>query len=169
MSGNSMRSPWKSAASTSIAGGYCCQSGVCHWLLYLITLSMLLVSAPRIIASTQIQEPEVTIRFLITYVKDSDVVFERNFRSYNAIEAAEHIENKYQHFKDEIDTPEKFIELCATRSLMTGKLYLVVTQQGEQIPAGEWLNSVLATYRLRGEQALGQTGNLSVKHPGEKQ
>jgi len=129
-----------------------------HWLLYLIMLSMLLVSASRIMAGNQMQEPEVTIRFLIAYVKDSDVVFERNFRSYNAVEAAEHIENKYQHFRDEIGTPEKFIELCATRSLMTGKLYLVVTEQGEQIPAGEWLNSVLKAYRLRGEQALIQTG-----------
>ena len=158
MFGSRMRSSGKLPASTSKTGGYCCQPGVRHWLLYLIMLSMLLVSASRIMAGNQIQEPEVTIRFLIAYVKDSDVVFERNFRSYNAVEAAEHIENKYQHFRDEIDTPEKFIELCATRSLMTGKLYLVVTDQGEQIPAGEWLNSVLKAYRLRGEQALIRTG-----------
>ena len=159
MFGSRMRSPGKLPASTSITGGHYCQSGMRHWLLYLIMLSMLLVSASRIMAGNQIQEPEVTIRFLIAYVKDSDVVFERNFRSYNAVEAAEHIENKYQHLRDEIDTPEKFIELCATRSLMTGKLYLVVTEQGEQTPAGEWLNSVLEAYRLRGEQALMQTGN----------
>ena len=155
--------------SMSITGGDHCQYDVRHWLLYLITLSLLLVSAPRIMAGNQVQEPELTIRFLIGYIQDSDVVFERNFKSYNAIEAAEHIETKYQHFKDEIDTPEKFIELCASRSLMTGKLYLVVTEQGEQIPAGEWLNSVLAAYRLQGKQLLTQTGNLSVKHPGVKQ
>ena len=159
MFGSRMRSPGKLSASTSIYGEHNYQLGVRPWLLYLITLSMLLVSAPRIMAGNQIQEPEVTIRFLITYVKDSDVVFERNFRSYNAVEAAEHIENKYQHFRDEIGTPEKFIELCATRSLMTGKLYLVVTEQDEQIPAGEWLNSVLEAYRLRGEQALMRTEN----------
>ena len=38
-----------------------------------------------------------------------------------ACEAAEHINKKYRHFRDDIDTPEKFIELCATGSLMTGK------------------------------------------------
>jgi hypothetical protein len=158
MFGSHMQSPGKLPVSTSITGGNHCQYGVRHWLLCLVTLSLLLVSAPRIMAGTLIQEPELTIQFLITYVKDSDVVFERNFNSYNAVEAAEHIENKYRHFKDEIDTPEQFIELCATRSLMTGKLYLVVTEQGEQIPAGEWLNSVLAAYRLQGEQVLTQAG-----------
>ena len=169
MFGNSTRSPGRLPAATSIAGGHYCQPSVRRGLLFMVVLSMLLVFSSIATAASRIQEPEVTIQFLLDYIKDSDVVFERNFKSYTAIEAAEHIENKYRHFKDEIDTLEKFIELCATRSLMTGKLYLVVTEQGGQIPAGEWLNSVLAVYRLQAEQVLTQTGNLSVKPAGTKQ
>ena len=169
MFGNSMQSTEKLPASTLVVGGHCCQFSVRRGLLFMVVLSMLLVFSSMATAASRTQEPEMTIQFLLDYIKDSDVVFERNFKSYTAIEAAEHIENKYRHFKDEIDTPEKFIELCATRSLMTGKLYLVVTEQGGQIPAGEWLNSVLAVYRLQAEQVLTQTGNLSVKPAGTKQ
>ena len=159
MLGNSMRSTEKLPASIPVADRDYGQLSVRHGLLLMVTLCMLLVFSSMTTAASRTQEPKVTIQFLITYVKDSNVVFERNFMNYTATEAAEHIEKKYQHFKDDIDTPEKFIELCATRSLMTGKLYLVVTEQGEQIPAGEWLNSVLAAYRLQDEQALAQTGN----------
>ncbi len=169
MFGNSMRSSESLPASTLIAGGHCCQLNVRRGLLFMMVLSMLFVFSSMATAASRSQEPEVTIRFLLDYIKDSDVVFERNFKSYTAIEAAEHIENKYRHFKDEIDTPEKFIEICATRSLMSGKLYLVVTEQGGEVPAGEWLNSVLAVYRLQAEQVLTQTGNLSVKPAGAKQ
>ena len=80
-------------------------------------------------------------------MKQSDVQFERNFSSHDSLEAARHIEKKYMHYKGEIDTPERFIELCATRSLVTGKQYRVILVDGEALPSGEWLNLELARYR----------------------
>ena len=135
----------------TVAGVQPRQLAAFHWQLILLVAMLLILVAPRGIAAQQAEDLDTTVRYLITYVKQSDVTFERNFSSYNGTDAAAHINKKYQHFKDEIDTPEKFIELCATASLMTRKLYLVTTKQGKQQPSSEWLNTELAVYRLRNE------------------
>ena len=119
-----------------------------HWQLLLLAMILMIVTVPRSVAG-QTEDIHATVHYLITYVKESDVTFERNTSRYSGSEAAQHIDKKYQHFKDDIDTPEKFIELCATGSLMTGKPYFIITEEGEQLPSGEWLNTELQSYRLR--------------------
>jgi hypothetical protein len=57
--------------------------------------------------------------------------------------------NKYRHFKEDIKTAEDFIERCASRSLLSGKSYLVINEQGEQVRTSEWLEAALAEYRAR--------------------
>ncbi len=121
-----------------------CVSGV---LVGLLVTTMLLLASASVAAATRGDELDATIEHLIEFVRQSGVQFERNFSSHDSLEAAQHIEKKYQHFKEEIDTPEKFIELCATRSLVSGKQYLVILDDGEALPAGEWLNLELARYR----------------------
>jgi hypothetical protein len=120
--------------------------------LFLLTLLVLLLTAPVSAAAQQSEDLDTTIQHLITYVRESDVTFERNISRHDSVEAAAHIEKKYQHFRDEIDTPEQFIERCATASLVTGKQYLIIDSQGDEIPAGEWLNTELARYRLQNAQ-----------------
>jgi hypothetical protein len=122
---------------------------VFYWLLLLTLPFVLLLMASSGAAAQRAEDLDTTIQHLITYVKESGVTFERNFSSHDSVEAAEHIEKKYQHFKDEIDTSEKFIELSATASLVTGKKYRVITKQGEELPAGVWLNAELERYRLQ--------------------
>jgi hypothetical protein len=87
------------------------------------------------------------IRYLINYVSHSQVKFIRNGNEYTSVEAAEHIEKKYLHYKEEIKTAEDFIRLAATKSLLSGKSYLVVTLQGEQIQTNAWLLGVLTDYQ----------------------
>ena len=122
-----------------------------HWPLLLLVAMLLFVVSPWSMAARQAEDLDTTVQYLITYVKESDVTFERNSSRYTGSEAAEHINKKYRHFKDDIDTPEKFIEICATGSLMTGKPYFIITGQGEQLPSAEWLNTELSVYRLRNE------------------
>ena len=112
----------------------------------LLVAAMLLLASARVTAA-QNNELDATIQHLIEFVKQSDVQFARNFSSHDSLEAAQPIEKKYQQFKGEIDTAEKFIELCATRSLVTGKQYRVILVDGEALPSGEWLNLELARYR----------------------
>lgn len=125
---------------------------VVYWLLLLILPAVLLLLASSNTAAQHAEDLDGTIQYLITYVRDSDVQFERNFSGHDSVEAARHIEKKYQHFKDKIETPEQFIELCATASLVTGKQYQVITKQGDEIPAGQWLNAELDHYRLQNQE-----------------
>lgn len=88
-----------------------------------------------------------TIQHLIAYVAHSDLAFVRNARQYTGKEASEHIRRKYAHFREEIRMPEDFIELCASRSLVSGKPYLVINQKGETIGTKEWLTAELELYK----------------------
>ena len=123
------------------------------WLL-LLALAGFLLTAPVSAANQQAEDLDTIIQHLITYVKESNVTFERNISRHDSVAAAAHIEKKYQHFRDKIDTPEQFIELCATASLVTGKQYLIIDGQGDEIPAGEWLNTELVRYRLQNAEQI---------------
>ena len=103
-------------------------------LLFSIFAAVLSVlAAPAIAEATQTDEPDTTIEYLISQVSGSGLTFIRNGNRYSATEAAEHMHRKYEHFKDEVRTPEDFIARCATRSLLSGKPYLIITEHGEKI------------------------------------
>jgi hypothetical protein len=132
----------------------CLQTTAWRWQLPLLVTILLIMAMPRATAAQHPDTLDATVQYLITYVQEADVIFERNSTRYDGHEAAVHISKKYRHFKDEIDTPETFIALCATGSLLTGKPYIVTMKQGVQLPAGEWLNSALAVYRHRHESVV---------------
>ncbi len=88
-----------------------------------------------------------TIGYLIDYVGKSNVTFIRNGVSHTPAEAVAHIKGKYQHFKGEIKTPEDFIRLSASKSLLTGKPYLVRTPDGKEMRLDAWLTDALKHHR----------------------
>ena len=90
-----------------------------------------------------------TIQYLLNFVKVSECRFFRNDKEHTAGEAASHMQRKYEHFKDKIKTPEDFIRLTATKSLMTGKLYYVKLKDGEKITSEAWLRQALEDYRQK--------------------
>ena len=90
---------------------------------------------------------ESTINHLLTYIQESNCKFIRNDVAYDSRDAAEHIKTKYEHFKEDIHTPEDFIERCATRSLLSGKLYFVQCSDNPKKPTADWLMTELTNYR----------------------
>ena len=44
-------------------------------------------------------------------------------------------------------TPEDFIRLAATKSLLTGQPYLVRTRDGKEMPLNTWLSNALREHR----------------------
>ena len=96
-----------------------------------------------------LEDTDKTIRYLLDYVSRTDATFIRNGREANGKQAADHLRQKWDYFRNSIKTPEDFIRLAATRSELSGKLYLVRLKDGTQSPAGEWLAKVLAEYRKR--------------------
>ena len=53
--------------------------------------------------------------------------------------------DKYKYFKSQVKSPEDFIRLCASKSLLSGKPYLVETAQGV-VPTEKWLMQILTQY-----------------------
>ena len=71
---------------------------------------------------------EQTIAFLLHRIETADATFIRNGQAHTPQEAVAHVRVKYEHFKAQIKTPEDFIRLAATKSLLTGQPYLVRTR-----------------------------------------
>ncbi len=101
-------------------------------------------------------EDTETIEYLIDYVSQSDMIFVRNFSKHKPNSAAKHIRKKYDYFLDDISSPEEFIELCASKSLVTGSEYNVVDPVGNKIRSRDWLMGALKNYRTAQKQASNQ-------------
>lgn len=99
-------------------------------------------------SSVAAEEPlDQTINYLIDQVRTSKLTFVRNGSTHTGAEAADHIKAKYDHFKKEIKTPEDFIRLSASKSLLTGKPYLVKMSDGKELHLDAWLTEALKDYR----------------------
>ena len=88
------------------------------------------------------------IASLLLFVEQSECTFIRNGKQYDGYEARGHIETKYGHFKEKIATTEDFIELAATKSIMSGKPYRVLCN-GQEMNLADWLHAELAKLRTR--------------------
>ena len=115
------------------------------WLFTVLLLTSLAASGDG--PGQQPENLESAIQFLLKHVADSGLVFIRNSEKHAAVDAAEHMNSKYEYFRDKIKTPEDFIQRCASKSLMSGKLYLVVLENGEEVRTDAWLLSALTVYR----------------------
>ncbi|CAB1062243.1 hypothetical protein D1BOALGB6SA_7019 [Olavius sp. associated proteobacterium Delta 1] len=114
------------------------------------------------LAETAVDSEKLTaaIKYLLTFVENSDCTFIRNDKPHTAKEAAAHMQRKYEHFKDEIKTPEDFIRLSASKSLISGKPYMVKTKAGQHMKSETWLREALESYRQKGH---GKTAGMSQK------
>jgi hypothetical protein len=95
---------------------------------------------------------EQTVNYLIDHVGKSNATFIRNGASHTPAEAVAHITAKYEHFKSQIKTPEDFIRLAASRSLLTGRPYLVRTPDAKEMRLDVWLTEALKQYRTENHQ-----------------
>jgi hypothetical protein len=87
------------------------------------------------------------IDHLMKYIKDSSCIFIRNGEEYGADDAVLHIMKKYDHFKSEVDSAEKFIELCASKSIISGKPYRILCPGKPAVDRRQWLLEELERFR----------------------
>jgi hypothetical protein len=90
---------------------------------------------------------EHTIDFLFHRIETADAGFIRNGQTHTPQEAVAHVRAKYEHFKDQIKTPEDFIRLAATKSLVTGQPYLIRPRQRNDMRLSAWLRYELRHYQ----------------------
>ena len=106
-----------------------------------------LAGSTGVVADTTSQsESTVTIEYLLASVAASELQFVRNGKAHSGADAVKHMRRKYEYFADRIHSPEEFIELAGTKSMLSGKAYTVRGNNGE-IPTAEWLRTILAEYR----------------------
>lgn len=99
-----------------------------------------------LMAQAAIAGPADEIQHLLEFVEASGCEFSRNGSSHDAQEARAHIERKYNYVKSRVSSAEDFIRYAATRSSLSGKLYMVDCD-GLSQPSAEWLSRELAAYR----------------------
>ena len=90
-----------------------------------------------------------TIEFLLERVAKADAVFIRNGQLHSPAGAAAHMRAKGEHFKAQIKRPEDFIRLAASKSMLTGKPYLIRVKGQKEERVDEWLTAILKERRQR--------------------
>lgn len=88
------------------------------------------------------------IDHLLKTVKNTECIFERNGNKYKGSQAFKHIKKKIDYYKDEINSAEKFIELTATKSMMSGQYYMIECKGNKIIKNKKWLLDELMKYRV---------------------
>jgi hypothetical protein len=117
-------------------------------VVYSTRFLFVLALVVRFGGQTFADEPlEQTIAYLVNYVGNSNATFIRNGEAHTAAEAVVHIKAKYEHFKTKIKTPEDFIRFAASKSLLTGKPYLVRKPDGKEMHLDAWLTEALRQHR----------------------
>ena len=87
------------------------------------------------------------IDYLLSTIGQSDCVFVRNGKEYDAQDAEAHLRMKYRRAKRYAPTTEKFIERLASKSSMSKKPYLIECNDQQRVPSGQWLTDLLSEYR----------------------
>jgi hypothetical protein len=99
---------------------------------------MWVLASPGVLADSS--PLEARIKAIFAEVEASGCTFVRNGKAHDSEDAARHMRRKYEHFADDIDSVDRFIELAGTRSLMSGKAYTVRCPGEPERPTAEWLH-----------------------------
>ena len=87
------------------------------------------------------------IDFLISSVENiKEAKFIRNGAEYNGKEAAEHLRMKLQKTGSKVQTADDFIRLCASKSFISGKPYMIKSSDGKTVKSEEYFREKLKEY-----------------------
>jgi malic enzyme len=97
------------------------------------------------VAKAQQQE----VQHLLSFIRHSICTIDRNGSLHDGEEAYRHVRKKYDYYRDEIDSSENFIAYAATKSMLSGRHYLVKCGNNPPITTEKWLLKELSHYRNR--------------------
>ncbi len=93
---------------------------------------------------------EREIQQLVQFVAHTECQYERNGERHTGTQAVEHIQKKYDYYRDDIKTAEDFIRLAAKQSALSGKEYRVHCPEVPSMTSEVWLLQELE--RIRQDQ-----------------
>ena len=111
---------------------------------HVVPLLVFFAFAPSIARADQ---TATEIDFLLSAIGQSDCVFVRNGKEYDAQDAEAHLRMKYSRGKRYAPTSEKFIERLASKSSMSKKPYFIECNGMQPVQSGQWLTQLLNDYR----------------------
>ena len=118
-----------------------------HFRLLLAALAVVtggfFTSAVADVPAEQVDE----VKHLLAFVRDSGCLINRNGSKHPADRAIEHIEMKYDYFRDRISSTEDFIRYAAAKSTMSGDYYMVTCPGKKAIRTQDWLMRELERFR----------------------
>ncbi len=121
------------------------------WKTLLLLTAVAISHAPSASVCLAVESPpedlDRTIAYLLQHVARSNVIFIRNGVMHSPVKAEVHMRRKYEYFKGDIQTPEDFIRLCASKSTQTGRPYQIKLPDGRLLRTDQWMLSVLSQYR----------------------
>ncbi|PKN39321.1 MAG: hypothetical protein CVU62_03760 [Deltaproteobacteria bacterium HGW-Deltaproteobacteria-2] len=92
------------------------------------------------------------IEFLIASIQDlKGAKFIRNGAEYDGLEAAKHLRLKLEKAGKHVRTADDFIKLCASKSYMTGKPYMIKFPDGKIISSEKYLRGKIKEYSSTGK------------------
>jgi hypothetical protein len=104
------------------------------------------------IAQTQDTIEKKKIAMLISSIENlKDATFIRNGSEYDGKKAAEHLRIKLKNAGGKVKTAEDFIRLCASKSYVSGKPYIIRFSHGKTIKSEEYFRQKLKGYHSTGK------------------
>ena len=113
----------------------------------LAPLALLLMASAAVAAPPAATQREIAQLF--DALGQSGCRFERNGTWYDAAQARDHLQRKYDWLlrRDAVTSTDAFIDLAASKSSMSGRPYHVRCAGGPSVESGAWFRAVLARLR----------------------
>jgi Family of unknown function (DUF5329) len=87
------------------------------------------------------------IEYLISSIENIEgAKFIRNGTEHDGKEAAEHLRSKLKSAGDKVQTADDFINLCASKSYISGKPYKIKSSDGKTINSEQYFREKLKDY-----------------------
>jgi hypothetical protein len=116
------------------------------WVTSFVVLAVVLALFSGVVnAQDNIEKKK--IEFLISsveYLKGAKFI--RNGTEHDGKEAAEHLRMKLQNDVGQVKTADDFIRLCASKSYISGKPYLIRSSDGKTIKSEQYFREKLKEY-----------------------
>ena len=113
----------------------------------ILITAFVIIAMFSVAVSAQDNIEKKKIEFLIASIQDlKGAKFIRNGAEHDGVEAAKHLRLKLEKAGKNVRTADDFIRLCASKSYMTGKPYMIKFPDGKIISSEKYLREKIKEY-----------------------
>ena len=121
-----------------------------RWFFGLVGLIILMTFIMPCMAVDNSDNTYREIQHLMSYIAEAECRFIRNGKEYSPEAARNHIQKKYEYARNRIKTTEDFIQGIASKSSISGKVYMVRCND-QILLCADWLGVELQRFRQKAQ------------------